>query len=411
MEHETSLNRVAGLKETIDRILEGTNNAGIDEYLDTAKVILKNMSEELDKFAALIKGERKPTVGVFGCPSRGKSTLLNVLLGVNMLPMKGKAGTTRFGIELSHKDAKGFYITIKYNSKPPEIRPKNYQDPFTEDEAADELKLLSGQSDLVNPDITKIEVQGPFHSYLGKDIVFIDTPGVELGASADDLPDDSPLKQDFAADTRRALAVLSSVDVVIFCMINKYKEKKDAVFYNQVLQDRYDPINIITAGDKRDDDQTNEDIKLLVQNDYHLIKGHTVVVSSKEALEKIKEAKAGGKDITKLVENEFTGENLEDFRKLKQMILKRVMTTDEDIKARLTRFEELYEIIKKDALEKGIDLENDSSPSPAGPVPASKDVDGRRDTQNEHMKTKKKPNKMALIILGLIFLFLCFFVF
>jgi GTPase Era involved in 16S rRNA processing len=380
MEHETYLNKVANLKKAVDKALTRLNdvskkavdeastrtkNVSNDKYFDNVKAFLENMSDDLSKFEGLIKGERKPTVGVFGCPNRGKSTLLNVLLGVDILPMKGKAGTTRFGIELSYKSTESFYVTVKYNSKPPITN----QEPLTEDDVAGKLKRYSGQSDLVNPDITKIEIQGPFHSFLGNDIVFIDTPGVELGASADDLPDDSPLNQDFEADAQRALAILSSVDVVIFCMINKYKEKKDAVFYDKEILDQYEPINVITAGDKRDDDQTNEDIKKLVENGYSLVKSHTVVVSSKEALEKIKEARANGKDIAKLVETEFTGENLEDFKKLKQMILKRVTTTDKDIENRFERFKQLYETLKKDVLEKtGIDLDKNTPANPFPPI-------------------------------------------
>jgi tetratricopeptide (TPR) repeat protein len=345
MELKERLNRVDRLKKTVDKTLKRTNNAGIKAYLE-------NMRDDLNKFEALIKGERKLTVGVFGRPNRGKSTLLNVLLGVDMLPMKGKAGTTRFGIELSYKNTEGFYITIKYNSKLPKI----YMEPLTEDDVEDELKHFSGQSDHVNPDIAKIEIQGPFHSFLGNDITFIDTPGVELGAG----PDDSPLKHDFEADAKRALAILSAVDVVIFCMINKYKEKKDAVFYNTAIRDRYEPINVITAGDKRDDDQTNKDIKQLVQKDYSLIKSHTVVVSPKEALEKIRGARANRQNIAEVLESEFTDENLEDFKKLKEMILRRAAITDRGIDDRLVRFEELYETLKKDALKKGINLDKDS---------------------------------------------------
>jgi hypothetical protein len=95
---------------------------------------------------------------------------------------------------------------------------------------------------------------------------------------------------------------------------------------------------------------------LRVQNDYDLVKSQTVVVSSKEALEKTRDARAEGKDIVKLVETEFIGENLEDFKKLKQMILKRLTVTSEAIEKRLKRFEELYETLNKDAAEHGIRL-------------------------------------------------------
>ena len=93
-------------------------------------------------------------------------------------------------------------------------------------------------------------------------------------------------------------------------------------------------------------------ISLLVRNGYSLVKSHTVVVSCKEALEKIKEAKTQGKDIAELVETEFTGENLEDFKKLKEMILEKVKVSEESIKKRLDRFEYLVNKVKKDIDEK-----------------------------------------------------------
>jgi GTPase Era involved in 16S rRNA processing len=354
IERHVHLYRLERLKKAVDAVLFKTKDVNKDlaEYWDNTKVFLKNMSDDLDKFEALIKGERKPTVGVFGCPSRGKSTLLNVLLGVNMLPMRGKAGTTRFGIELSYKDTEEFQITVKYKNKPPETFE------LDEDSARYELEFYSNQAHLVNQDITKIEVEGPFCSFLGNSVIFIDTPGVELGASADDLPDDFPDKQDFEADTQRALVILSSVDVVIFCMINKYKEKKDADFYTQAIRGQYRPINVITAADKRDEGQTNEDIKIRVRNDYHLVKGDTVVVSAKEAFDKIKKARSERKTISKLLDAEFTGENLEEFKELKRKIQKKVEITDADIENRLTRFEEFYEKLKKDASDKGIKLDN-----------------------------------------------------
>jgi hypothetical protein len=67
-------------------------------------------------------------------------------------------------------------------------------------------------------------------------------------------------------------------------MINKYKEKKDADFYEQEIMEQYNPINVITAGDKRDEEETNDDIKEKVQKDYGLLTYRTVVVSIKEAL-------------------------------------------------------------------------------------------------------------------------------
>ncbi|MHC6203060.1 dynamin family protein [Breznakiellaceae bacterium SP9] len=318
------------------------------EYYGNTKEYLKNMQDDVAKFKALLKGERSPTVGVFGCPSRGKSTLLNVLLGIDVLPMKGMPGTTRFGTELYHKDASKFQVTVKYKTKPPKIK---Y---CAEVDLKNLLQDLAGEADFENPDITKIEIEGPFKSFFGKEIAFVDTPGVELGAIAEELKDSAALKHDFEADTQRALAILSSVDIVIFCMILKYKERKDAEFYWNHIS-AYNPINVINAGDKRDEGQTDNDIKEILRKDYRLMKADTVIVSSKNALEIIRQAEEENRDIAETVEKEFQGENLEGFKKLRDLILERIGHQDEKSEnERAANFESLFETLRDDAKEHGI---------------------------------------------------------
>jgi GTPase Era involved in 16S rRNA processing len=348
------------VKEALKAQESGAAGAENAEYSQNATEYLKKMQEDLANFSALIKGERSPTVGVFGCPSRGKSTLVNVLLGTDLLPMAGRPGTTRFGTELWYKDSKDFTITVKYINKTPRIAR------FKEVESIkDELVFIAEEANFENPDIAKIEIEGPFQSFLGNDIVFVDTPGVELGVSKDELEnlpgelktDTAPimLDRDFAADTRRALAILSSADIVIFCMILKYKERKDAEFYRQYIKN-LTPINVINAGDARDDGQTDDDIKRKLQQDYRLIRENTVIVSSKNALEIIREAKKAGKDIRETVEKEFAGENLESFKILRDKLREKIEKKDEYLEGRITHFQELYDGLKSDAAEHGIEL-------------------------------------------------------
>jgi GTPase Era involved in 16S rRNA processing/uncharacterized tellurite resistance protein B-like protein len=331
----------------------GRSNQNTSVFSKNTVTYLQSMSENLIRFKSLMKGERKPTIGVFGCPSRGKSTLLNVMLGVDVLPMKGKPGTTIFGTELSYKDSEDFSITVRYNNKPPKTFTHS-----TEIDVRDRLNDLSNEEDPANCDITKIEIEGPFNSFLGNNIAFVDTPGVEVESLTEKKTSEETtiFEHDFASDTKRALSILSSVDIVIFCMILKYKEKKDAEFYNREIKDKYQTINVVTAGDKRDEGETDESIKRKLRSDYKLVRENTVIVSSKEALEKIKKAGAEGKNVSELVEEEFTGENLEGFKELKKMINKLTVLTDENIKTRIENFEELYKRLKKDAAEKNIRL-------------------------------------------------------
>ncbi|MDR2194475.1 MAG: dynamin family protein [Treponema sp.] len=351
---EKQMKRLECLKQTVDEALDTLDkaynvNKNTVDFYDNLTSCLRTMREDLIKFKARVKGERKPTVGVFGCPSRGKSTLLNVLLGVNILTMRSTDGTTRFGTELSYKNTEQFQVTVKYNNKAPEIR-----NDIPEDKVGSTLTEYSDESKPGNLDISKIEVQGPFHSFLGNDMVFLDTPGVELGASKEDK--NSPVNHDFEADTNRALTILSSVDVVIFCMIHKLKERKDAVFYQKKIKGQYDPINVITAADARDEGETNNDIKKKVQKDYGLLTHRTVVVSSKEALKKIKTARSEGREISQMIAAEFKGENLEEFMNLSNMILKEIAKTTGNIENRIRHFEELYENLRREAKEKNFDI-------------------------------------------------------
>ncbi|MHC6203063.1 tetratricopeptide repeat protein [Breznakiellaceae bacterium SP9] len=338
--------KIDAAKSYPDAKLTGDNR----EYYLNTKEYLKNMQDDVAKFKALLKGERSPTVGVFGCPSRGKSTLLNVLLGVDALPMKGKPGTTRFGTELSYEDTPKFQVTAKYKTKPPKTKQ------CVEGGLKELLQELAGEADFESPDITKIEIKGPFKSFLGKEIVFVDTPGVELGASAEELKESIALKHDFEADTQRALAILSSVDMVIFCMILKYKEAKDAKFYQDHIKN-YEPINVINAGDKRDEGQTDDDIKASLNKDYKLEKLDTVIVSSKNALEIIRQAREENQDIAETVEKEFQGENLEGFKKLREMLLKRIgHQGKKSANERVANFESLFETLRDDAREREIEF-------------------------------------------------------
>ena len=351
--------RLERLQKTVTYALKALEQYIKSEYYAETKSYLLKLETDSTKFGELINGERPPSVGVFGVPSRGKSTLLNVLLGVDILPMQGKQGTTRFGTELSYKEPEPesieqYEIKVEYEKKPPRLLHLVLED------VKDELKILSDEAKSENQDTSRIIVKGPFRSYIGDDIIFVDTPGALPDASKgkDELKDHPALYHDWEADFGRALAVLDEVDIVIFCMRFKYVERSDKDFYDGYIRKKYDPINVITASDMREG-RTNQEIKKIVKKDYELLlKGDTVVVSSTEALKKINDPKNEDKDINKLVKSKFKkDDNLKEFLDLKNLILRKAGNRDSaDIRLKISRFEDAYNVLREDAVKKGIEL-------------------------------------------------------
>lgn len=194
--------RIAYLMDTVKNAahVDRPKEAEVERYEKT-KAYLKSMYDEIAKLKGLNEETRFPTVGVFGCPSRGKSTLLNALLGVNILPMKGDPGTTRFGTELRYTDSIKFKVTAFYNNKLPESSEWK-----TEEGVRQKLENLSQKANVKNPDISRIEVEGPFRSFIGNEFVFLDTPGVELGASKKELGD--IIEHDFEIQGTQGRSVL-----------------------------------------------------------------------------------------------------------------------------------------------------------------------------------------------------------
>ena len=353
--------RLERLQKTVTYALKTLEQYKNTEYYAETESYLLKLETDSAKFGELINGERPPSIGVFGVPSRGKSTLLNVLLGVDILPMDGKVGTTRFGTELSYKEPEPgsieqYEIKVEYEKKPPRLLHLVLED------VKDELRRLSDEAKSENADTSRIIVKGPFRSYIGDDIIFVDTPGAlpDADKGKDELKDHPALYHDWEADTGRALAVLDEVDIVIFCMKFDCPERTDKELYDGYIRNKYDPINVITASDKAEEGMTNHDIKQHLKKQAYglLLKGNTVVVSSTKARDEINKPENEGKDINKIVESKFKKDNnLKEFIDLRNLILKKAGNRDSaDIRLKINRFEDAYNVLREDAVKKGIEL-------------------------------------------------------
>ena len=143
--------------------------------------------------------EIKPlSIGVYGCPNKGKSTLLNSLLGENILPDAPIPSTSsiitlhrnsrlpEYGINCSGDHEK----TVVHRKKPSEVR---------------ELlrKYGSHQGCESAPKWDKIEVEGPFpdaDNKLNPNFVLRDTPGAACAGA-------TICWRDFQAIPRPALSI------------------------------------------------------------------------------------------------------------------------------------------------------------------------------------------------------------
>jgi len=350
---------------------DSPHNADKSSYMESLKDKLKGMQESIEHFEKLLQGEEKPKIGIFGAPSRGKSTLLNALLGIDMLPMDGQHGTTRFGTYLIKR-------AIKNEKRPYEIKRILKREALESKQCAPEdvgtvlRHYSSKEADEKEAKTERIEILGPFEPYIDDDLIFVDTPGIaEAGESL------SAGTHNWAKDRTYALEVLSKVDIVIFCMRADEQSRSDVDLYDKVIVDRYEPINVITFANKRDEEDTIDDLKKYLLKFYTaLMLADTVAVDAKKAVEIIAEAKAGGKNVKEAMEEGFKGENLEGFRELKELIHDRIgLGEKEQVEKRVARFEELYNGLKRDAYEKyqltlpgttGADL---YTPTPTDPAP------------------------------------------
>ena len=358
-------NRFECLQKTVTDALRELEKQKDSEHYDNVKSYLDNMKNDITKYGLLIAGN-SPRIGVFGCPNRGKSTLLNVMLGVDLLPRNPIAGTTRSGIELHNKEPENieepYKITVEYVSKPP------HSDHYTPNNAKAQLEILSSKEvNLENPDISIIKVEGPFESYIGDDIVFVDAPGfVELKTDTEEPEDHAALTHNYKGDNNHALAVLDKVDVIIFCMrYGGQYDKGDQNLYNKYLTPtEINPINVINIDFNSDDNRTerenkkNDEIKLVLKKDgYRLLPDDTVVVSSKKALDIISAPKNANKNIIKIIRAKFKDkdEDLKGFKELKDKIQRKAgIKNAAAIKERIKRYEDKYNNSRNDVEKKGI---------------------------------------------------------
>jgi GTPase Era involved in 16S rRNA processing len=296
---------------------------------------------KLRKIRELADDKRPPVVGVFGCPSRGKSYLLNTLLGVDLLPEDGITGTTRCAIELKRISTDKGNLAVYRNGIPQrdfDLSVKSLKN---------KLEGYARASGKVQ-DVEKLEIEIPACSPIDDKIIFMDTPGAEAGII--DAEEKGLLE-----DTKRTLKILSDADISIFCMrCDLLEAQSDVNFYKKHIQ-KLRPINVIGFKDEAGDEDDNDFINAAIQS-YDVEPYDTCVISAKSMREAFKNWRNQNLMTKKYPEEILDNGNV---KWLYDLIKKRIDMKDETVTA-IKLFEVLQKYIfaLKDAwgFENSIDL-------------------------------------------------------
>lgn len=246
------------------------------------KDTLENVSNTLKKVRTLARDKRKRKIGIFGAPKRGKSTLLNVFLGGDILP-NGPTPTTRCAIELHN-------IAGLEEKQRIIVHEESGYDTFQHDvRGMDEIRDTLWRCFSKNSFASKIEVYGDFSAgSMLENCILVDTPGAETAFL--DESHEAEMGERGASlhlETKRALEMLKEVDVVLFCMrADQIGNRSEFDFYRSAMF-RLRPLNIVNFKDCCQSEEESEIMDEVVHN-YGVVRRETVMVSAKDGLEALR---------------------------------------------------------------------------------------------------------------------------
>ena len=235
------------------------------------------------------------TIGFFGAQKRGKSSLINCLLGCDLMPV-GVVPKSSVVIKTAQDNTCKpdiFKIEIHKASRPIIVQEaKNVK------QAADILKVYASHSGALSQNVDEVLVTSlfPNSKILENGGVLVDTPGAEY-VFPDDCKNISEAEIRNSKDLNQALNILDKTEIILFVERADYLQgKKNYEFYQDKIQ-CLNPLNIINFKDKCPNDESfkpekNEEILESLKSEYLISKmvstfgariDRTICVSSKEA--------------------------------------------------------------------------------------------------------------------------------
>ena len=268
----TVLEHCHGLLRNTLRQLDGTH-----KNEDGARLNLEILCRRLSKVRALMKERTTPTIkiGVYGPPKRGKSSLLNALLGVEILPTahSPKSNTViEIHSRLNHR-ASPWLVKVVDND--------GYRDehPLESPQEVHNLIEQRGTHDSKYPNripAKRIEVHGYFgrSELIREGVVLVDTPGAEAAFDEEQSPH---LKE----DSKRAVDMLGDTQIVLFvARADQIGAENERGFFEKYMK-ALRPLNIVNFLDKWNSAEEGESLPCrAVSNTYGFPLARTLSVSA-----------------------------------------------------------------------------------------------------------------------------------
>lgn len=206
---------------------------GVVDNIDGTIILLKR----------ILKSDEPKTIGFFGAQKRGKSSIINYLLGAELMPTSPIPMSSVI-VRVRHDSAleKGVY-NIDITNQNGQM---NTNQNLSEDSAREVIELYgSHRGDGVFEDVDTIEVASNFSGIeiLESGGVLVDTPGAEM-AFVDGSAEDPNV-----ADSRRAIEELQRTHLVVFVERADYLQGESGhqFFTMQIKQLR--PLSVVSFKD------------------------------------------------------------------------------------------------------------------------------------------------------------------
>lgn len=206
---------------------------------NASKGILANLDALMRKLKIATRPGGPKDIGFFGAMSRGKSSLINALLGCDLMPVKALQ-TTSVVIKVKHSNRPHYKVTIVE-----QCGKLDTHDNLTLNDAQATLQVFGTRSGNGGDSVDYIEVEGAFpdSKILKIGGVLVDTPGAE--AAFEHTDDDRN-----ADEQNRAVRILEGTDVILFVEGADYLSSANSCTFFKNELSVFKPLIVVNKKDK-----------------------------------------------------------------------------------------------------------------------------------------------------------------
>lgn len=228
-----------------------SSSSSVDTLLDVFARVVRNLKSEDSKktYTSLLNTYRSITqnkdvvIGIYGRPKMGKSTLLNTILGAQILPVSAIPMTGSV-IDVKRDNERSNYELF---CKVDQSRTVYLELP-TAEEVRDYLTRHGSQED----PFSHIEISGPFPDalpFMKSNYILRDTPGFERLLTSETA--EGTINKRLAEDTDKTIASLDRPDIYLFCVsADTPGQAEDVKLYDDYFRNRF-CVHIMTHCEDR----------------------------------------------------------------------------------------------------------------------------------------------------------------